>query len=419
MRWGHGWTVLAVAIVFQAMVVGIVFSCFSLWVTPWMQEFHVGRAVLFTANSGATLSTGVMMLFAGSAMDRHPMRLLIIGGMATLALGLVLISLATAVWQIIVLYSTLIAVGFTFSATLAGQVLAAKWFPHRVGFAVGLVLLGSNLGGIVMPPAVGWLLTRYGWRNADLISAALILLVAAPLVWIFVRLPADGEVEPAAAAPAPDPIGAGAAADAREADWTFAATVGEPTFWVIGLAYFGVALASYAFSQNIGPYAHDLGHDALASSLLISVVSFASIGGRLSMGLLADRLDPRLPFWLSTSLIWATLLLTLTHPAYPMLLVISALMGLGGGGLLPVSSAMVGQKFGARSFGRVMGMIVPFFSLAAAVGPIISARIRDQSAGYAAAFAPFLVVLPVAALLMIALHRRGRGALTPAAARGA
>ena len=412
MRWYYGWTVLFVAIVFQAVVVGIVFSCFSLWVTPWLQEFHAPRALLMTANSGGTIGSGILMLFAGSAMDRYPMRWLIVGGIAVLCGGLVLIAMATQVWQIIALYSTLVAVGYAFSATLAGQVLAAKWFPDRVGFAVGLVLLGSNAGGILMPPFVGWLLSHYGWRNADLISAALLILFVVPLVWFFVRLPRDGEVpEPATQSRQ------AAAASPPQAVWSYGAIAREPKFWIIGLAFLGASLASYAFSQNIGPYAHDLGHDALASSLLISVVSFASIGGRLSMGLLADRLDPRLPFWLSTALIWATLLLTLTHPAYPMLLVISALMGLGGGGLLPVSSAMVGQKFGARAFGRVMGMIVPFFSLAAAVGPIISARIRDLSSGYAAAFAPFLVVLPVAALIMIALHRRGRGAIAPAAAR--
>jgi MFS family permease len=112
-------------------------------------------------------------------------------------------------------------------------------------------------------------------------------------------------------------------------------------------------------------------------------------------------------------MIWATLLLTLNHPAYPMLVVISALIGLGGGGLLPVVSAMVGQKFGARSFGRVMGMVVPFFSLAAAFGPVISARIRDHSASYSSAFAPYLVVLPVAAIAMFALHRRTTGLLDP------
>ena len=72
MRWHHGWNVLAVAIVFQAVVVGIVYSSFSLWVTPWMQEFHTSRAALMTANAGATLAAGLLALFAGPAMARYP-----------------------------------------------------------------------------------------------------------------------------------------------------------------------------------------------------------------------------------------------------------------------------------------------------------------------------------------------------------
>ena len=402
MRWYQGWTVLVVAIVFQAVVVGIVFSCFSLWVTPWLQEFHAPRALLMTANSGGTIGSGILMLFAGSAMDRYPMRRLVVGGIAVLCAGLVLISMATQVWQIIALYSTLVAVGYAFSATLAGQVLAAKWFPDRVGFAVGLVLLGSNAGGILMPPFVGWLLSHYGWRNADLISAALLILFVVPLVWFFVRLPRDGEVPepvtrstPDGPRPLPQPV------------WSYGAIIREPKFWIIGLAFLGASLASYAFSQNIGPYAHDLGVSVLSSGLLISTLSLTSIAGRLGMGALADRVDPRIPYWLGIGLIWLTLLLTLNHPDYRMLVVICALMGLGGGGLLPVSSAMVGQVFGAPSFGRVMGMVVPFFSVAAAVGPVISARIRDHAASYSSAFLPYLVVLPIGAIIMLGLRRRG------------
>lgn len=190
--------------------------------------------------------------------------------------------------------------------------------------------------------------------------------------------------------------------------WSYRRILLAPAFWIIGLTYLGTSLASYAFSLNVAPYAHDLGIEPLAASMLISVYSFASIGGRLGMGVLADRADPRIPYWLSAALIWATLLLTLGRPSYPMLLIVSGLIGLGAGGLLPVASAMVGQKFGAASFGKVMGMVVPFFALGAAFGPVLVAQIRDRTASYGSAFAPFLIVLPLAAALMVFL-RRGPG----------
>ena len=107
MRWYHGWNILAAAIVFQALMVGIVFYGFTVWGQPWLQEFRSSHFMLMLANAGATLATGALMLIAGRMMDRYSMRWIIIGGTLLLALGMVLVAHATAMWQIIVLYTTL------------------------------------------------------------------------------------------------------------------------------------------------------------------------------------------------------------------------------------------------------------------------------------------------------------------------
>jgi MFS family permease len=407
MRWYYGWNVLAAAIVFQALMVGIVFYGFTVWGTPWLEEFKVGHGMLMTANAGATLATGVLMLFAGRMMDRYPMRLIIIGGALLLALGMVLVAYATNMWQIIVLYTTLIASGYAFSTTLAGQVLAAKWFPSRVGFAVGIVSLGSSFGGILMPPLLAWLLVRYGWRDANLMLAGLVVAIVVPMVWVVVRLPAKGETQVGEPLAAPVAVPAPAeAVPAEEAPWGFMEVLREPTFWIIGFAFMGTSIASYAFLTSIGPYSHDLHIDPQRMSLLIPVLAVSGILGRLILGALADRIDPRYPYWLATAIIWCTLLLTLGTPSYLMMMLISALIGLGAGGLLPVCCTIVNEKFGARSFSRVMGMATPFFSIAAAMGPVLSGQIRELTGKYAVAFGVYLFVLPVAAATMFFLHRR-------------
>jgi MFS family permease len=399
MRWYHGWNILAAAVVFQALMVGIVFYGFTVWGTPWLQEFKSSHFMLMTANAGATLATGVLMLFAGRMMDRYPMRWIIIGGTLLLALGMVLVARATAMWQIILLYTTLIASGYAFSTTLAGQVLAVKWFPDRVGFAVGIAALGSSFGGIIMPPLLAWLLVHHGWRDANMMLAALVLVVVVPLVWFVVRFPREGEGRVA-------PVRPEAQGAADEEPWGFFEVLREPTFWIIGLAYLGTTLASYSFLTSVGPYSHDLGIDPQRMSLLIPVLAVAGIAGRLVLGSLADKVDTRYLYWVATAIIWGTLLLTLGRPSYTMLIVISGLIGLGAGGLLPICCVMVEQKFGARSFSRVMGMATPFFSISAAMGPVISAIIRDHTGDYVVAFGVYLAVLPVAAVIMYFLHKR-------------
>ena len=47
----------------------------------------------------------------------------------------------------------------------------------------------------------------------------------------------------------------------------------------------------------------------------------------------------------------------------------------------------------------------PLNVIASAVGPVISARIRDHATSYSSAFLPYLVVLPIGAIVMLGLRR--------------
>jgi MFS family permease len=400
MRWYHGWNVLAAAVLFQALIVGICFTCFTFWVEPWVREFGVGRGTVMWAAAASTIGTGLMMPLAGMAMERVSMRMLICGGALVLALGMVLIASATAIWQIIALYATLVAFGYAFAATLAGQALAVAWFPTRIGLAVGIVSQGSSVGGVVMPPLCTWLLLQYGWRDANLMLAGLVVALVVPLVWLLVRLPRDGELEaprkPARAAP-PAPPAPGLST---------AALLRGRAFWVLGLASFGASIAYYAFLPNMASYAGELGFLPQQAAALVSAYSAANIAGRFLFGMTADRIDPRLPFWAASACLVLPLLVTLGQPGYGAALAVSALVGLGAGGLMPVVCVMVGQQFGQANFGRVMGWVIPFFSAAAALGPLVSAYIRDASGDYRAAFAVYLLTVVPAGLALLLLRAR-------------
>ncbi len=409
MKWYHGWNVLAVGVLFQALIVGICFTCFTFWVDPWVKEFGVGRGDVMMAIAASTIGTGLMMPFAGRLMDKVSMRVLICGGTLVLALGLVLIAQVTALWQIVVLYATLIAFGYAFAATLAGQALAAKWFPSRIGFAVGIVSLGSSLGGVIMPPICTFLLQNHGWREANMMLAGLVVVGVVPLVWLLARLPHDGELEVPRVSRQAVPVAA-----APRGEWTTARVFKDRVFWVLGLTFLGPAIAYYGFQQNLAPFSAELGFQPQAAAALVSVFSAATIAGRFLFGMMADRVDPRIPYWIASACIGLSLVVTPFHPAYPVMLAAAALIGLGSSGLMPVVCVMVGQNYGSAAFGRVMGLVIPFFSLAAAAGPVLSGAVRDASGSYVYAFVFYLPAMALAAFVMLVMMRRPSAA-APAA----
>ena len=67
-------------------------------------------------------------------------------------------------------------------------------------------------------------------------------------------------------------------------------------------------------------------------------------------------------------------------------------MGAATGGILPLSGYIIASNFGAASFGKVMGMVTLFLTMAT-FGPLLAGWAFDTTGSYDLAFRVFLVLL--------------------------
>jgi len=402
MRWYYGWNVIAVAMLFQAVTFGIGLYSFTFWVSPLMAEFAASRGTLLFAITMATLGIGVMAPVVGPALDRLSIRTMVCSGAVVFASGLALMAMTTAAWQVIVIYASLIAAGLILAGPIAGQTLAAKWFRGRRGLALGLVTVGTSIGGFLFPPIVTELLGSFGWRQAHLILAVAVLVIIIPPTWLIIR----NNPEQRGIAPEPEnPASESITASFADRSWTTRSILSERTFWVTVIAFLGPTTAFGGIQQNLGPYTADLGVSPQRAAYLMSVISAAMIGGKIFFGSVSDRWDNRYLYWIAASALALALVLMLTEPSYTGLLGISALLGIAAGGFLPLMGAIVSARFGPQAFGQVMGLLIPFLTLSA-VGPSFAGWIRDVAGSYDVAWFVLLALLVPAVLAMALLPRK-------------
>ena len=385
---------------FQAMAFGIGIYSFTFWVAPWSEEFAVGHGRVMLVFVTMQVAMGLFSPFAGRAVDRLSIRGLIIAGSLCLAGGLALSGRAGALWHLNLTYGTLIMAGMLLAGPLAGQTLAARWFTRRRGIALGVVTVGTSIGGFLIPPLVTALQAQVGWRAANDMLALIVVLVIVPPVWMLVRnAPAQThKVEQVdfAAAPPRGPAGA----------TTTRTILSQRVFWLTVLAFMPMATAFGGAQQNLGPFAKDLGIDAQAASYLVSVMALVMIGAKVFFGAMADRWDLRLLLLLALGGLGIALGLMLLQLSYFALLLVCGLLGFVAGGFLPLLGALVSQNFDIRAFGRVMGMIGPFTTLAA-VGPWIAGQVRDTTGSYDMAWLG-LGVLLIPSAVAVAMMRPGK-----------
>src|SRR5262249_58320734 len=76
-----------------------------------------------------------------------------------------LVSTVTSLWQLYLLVGILGGIGMS-SFYLLSTTTVTRWFDEHRGLALGLVLVGFNLGYITAGPLSAWLIAKGGRRRA-------------------------------------------------------------------------------------------------------------------------------------------------------------------------------------------------------------------------------------------------------------
>ncbi len=380
----HGWNVLGFTLLFQGASFGILIYSFALFVVPWLETFGASRGQTMMAVAGLQLGIGWASPFVGRALDAFSARWIVISGALLIAVGLWMLARTTALWQVILIYATLLPVGLAMTGPLAAQTLVARWFVRRRGMAVGISAIGTSLGGFMIPVVTGLLITTIGWRaTLDWLSLGLLLAIVPGAFWILKRPPPErAVVSPAAGDGTADP----------EREWPLSEILRAPAFRVTILAMLPINIAFGGVQFNIGAYAQDLGFGPERAALVISAIALAMIGGKFCFGALADRVDHRLLHSAAALGMLLGLLLVVGQPGYGRLLMAAACIGAAAGGILPLISVIVASRFAASAFGRVMGMMTLFITLAA-FGSLLAGALRDLLGSYDGVFLGFAILL--------------------------
>ncbi len=167
-----------------------------------------------------------------------------------------------------------IAAGSFFAPLIA---TITNWFDKNRGIAVSLVSAGVGVAPMTMSPFVSWLIATHDWRTTQMIVAAVAMVLMIPAA-LLVR-PAPAQPETASA-----PGGGG------QGRLSVGTALQSPQFLVLALTFFACcAMHSGPIFHTIS-YAMWCGVPAMAAVTIYSVEGLAGLGGRIVLGVLADRL---------------------------------------------------------------------------------------------------------------------------------
>src|SRR5262249_5002734 len=164
----------------------------SFYGLPFFYDFMVkdlaffggSRAAVTSGNAFGKIIIGPLFGFlAGWIIDRFGPRRLMLAGILMGGVALIGLSQMTALWMFYFFY-LFNALAYGCGGPLPNQVLLTRWFDKARGKAMGFAYIGIGAGGMIVPQLARWLNSQIGWHRALMTLGVLMIVIAAPMVWI-------------------------------------------------------------------------------------------------------------------------------------------------------------------------------------------------------------------------------------------
>ena len=358
-------------------------------------EFRWTRAVTSTAYSLSTLLYGIFSIITGRLTDRLGPRA--VGTICSILLGagLLLLSLTTAVWQLLLFYGVLfgIGIGGFWAPTLSP---VARWFTTRRGLMTGIVSSGIGIGTLVIVPLVSHSISSLGWRKSYLIMGAAVLVITVVASQFLKRDPQQMGLQP---------YGSG---DIKQnsarpsVDFSFQETIHFRQFWMLCGIYFSYGFYLCTVAVHIVTHATGLGIAAVSAANILAISGGMGIAGRIMVGSASDRLGARPSIMLAITLMAAGLVWLLFARDLWTFYLFAIVFGFGYGSLSALQASATAELFGVRSVGIIMGCFSFSYTIGGAVGPVLAGYIFDSTKSYTPAFI-ICVIISIAGLILALL----------------
>ena len=276
-------------------------------------------------------------------------------------------------------------VGIAYNAVI-GTII--KWFPDKPGFASGILLMGTGVGGLVLGSVANVLIINMGLFQAFFVLA---------FVMMFTLFFGSFFLKPVPKAF----FGTNPASSTQEHDYTPAQMIKIPLFWLFVMRSFVVNSAGMIILSDAAVIAKTFG----AAAVLGLMAPAASGCGRIMFGSLIDRFGRRKTLDVSSSIfLMAGLCLYAGAIMQNVFFIFIGLLfaGMSSGSNPTVSSTVINKFFGSKNY-PVNFSIHNFVLIPAALtGPILSGIMLERSGG---AYNSTFIMIIVLALLSFIINR--------------
>lgn len=404
----YGWRVLGAGVCLGFVAFGVVIPGYLAFSVPIRTELGLssGQSAFIV---GAAWGIGdITSVVAGWLADRYGARRMVLVGGLLCGAGFAALALANSFLGILLAYTVVASVGRGMGIFPTLMTLVNQWFVRRKALALAVVNTSTAGGAAALLPVLSLGAGQIGWRPTALVAGLVVCALTLPAVAIIRSRPEDMGLEPdggvSGGAAAIGSRGGDTANRGERRDYTLGQALVTATFWALSLGAVLRTVTSDVLIVNQIPILIWKGVAEVRTATYLSLTYFATIPARFGMGLAALWIAPR---WLLSAAMVVVTLCTL-----------AALIGQGdrvawflivasaaGQGVSSIAWITVGEYFGRRSYGTLVGVMTVFYGTSGLIIPALAGSVFDRTGSFVPVLAVAAAMQAVAATSFLLVKR--------------
>lgn len=391
-EWRRRWPlVLAAAIGFSFH--SVMTSYAGLFIGPVGEEFGWSRTQVTAGLSLSSVTVTVLSPFFGVLIDRFGTRRLALPGLVTKAAALAAFGLVSAsVTQWLVMWFIYALTSLAVKSTVWTTAVAGVFSAGR-GLALGVVMSGTALAQIIVPPLGNFLIGMFGWREAFAWMGFGWGGIAFILCVLFL-FDAHDDARRAKAAGESEKV------KVELPGLTIGQAWRDASLWKIAISTFIMMLFTIALVVHQIPIMEEVGVSRTNAAWLASLAGAAGIAGKLITGRLMDSFNPNVVGGLTLAAASLGFALFLEPIATIEVIVVAMLInGYASGTKLQICAYLTSRYAGMKFFGTIFSIMASLIALGSGLGPVMGGIAYDWHGNYT----PLLIGGIVGSLVSAAL----------------
>ncbi len=379
----YGWWVALAGAFNMLLSSGPTFQASSVLFKAIEDEFGWSRALISGVASFGRFGGALLGPVEGWLTDRFGAGKMVFLGFIIGGAGLIMFSRINGPIQYYIAFFTL-SLGFSVGGFTPSITAVNAWMTRHRATAMSIVVGGSSIAGLLVPPIV-WGISTIGWRDTVLIIGVITLLASPFVASIIGKRPT-----------AIDDVSTAAGGQSRRTravrnshDFTPREALRTRAFWAISMTHMLTNFSVGAVSAHLFLHLSDengVGLEPAVASGVVPVLVITAFIFQIAGGIIGDRADKRaiVPFLILLQA--ASLIVLALASTFIGALIFAVMWGIGFGARTPMLHALRGEYFGSRHFGTILGMSSFPMAMGMMITPVAVGWVHDLQHTYEYSF---------------------------------